>query len=369
MTATTAVLLPIQRKRVRNAMMNAFGRHGVSQATAQSIWLDLTTGNDPRPANLPESFHYRGIKVDWPIGRHTRLIRADELNALNTALISAGVREQLLDREDTAEAARTTYSFLHHHKSGAQSVQLGAYNPEPVKAAKLRELVAEATAVRESENEPVLVHEGESMPYSCDSASPKGKPCTLTSGHDAQHANGSTRWGTRDRVADRSKIADPCKMCGTVFTTPTTDDMPTHLCIPTSACGVPGPFDGVFCTLPKHEGDEHVGTGYAWTGENEPITPSEPSEPVSVQACPFDQDECLAMQDAGEGECDEHEPPTREELIAAAQDRTAQERTNVQILTTPERAVSAQVVELEPTTEIDTLLAELRELSTRLETK
>lgn len=377
MTATTAVLLPVQKKRVRNAILNALGRHGVSTQTAEAIWFDLTTGNDPRPANLPEQFHYRGIKIDWPIGRGLRLVRKDEMRSLNAALAAAGIRKgEMLDADDNAESARAAYTFLWAHKSGVASVRHKPYNPEPVRAAKLRELIEEATEAREIANAPVLVDApepvwDESVPlltgaggtcktFVCESVSPKGKACTLVGAHDGQHSNGSTRWGKRDRThADTPVVIDSeATLQGAI------DELVADMDAldQASACGMAGPFDGVACERETHDDDEHHGSGYAWTGVSERVSVSEPV--VEVTGCPFDLAECRAMQDAGEGECDEHPQPTREEIIAAAK-----ERTSVQIVTTPERVTTAQAVPLEATTDVDALLAELRALSTRLEAK
>jgi len=372
MTATTAVLLPVQKKRVRAAIMNALGRHGVSQQTAESIWTDLTTGNDPRPANLPESFHYRGIALMWPNGRHLRPVRNDEIKSLNAALSSAGVRKssgKLLDQDDNAAGARAAYTFLWTHKNGTPSTEYGPYNPEPVRAAKLRALVEEATEAREIANAPIIVDApepvwDEDVPLltghdTCTSTSPKGKACTLVGTHDGQHANGSTRWGKRDRVYVEP-VAEPVL----------------------ATCGAAGPFEGVACEREAHEDDQHNGNGYAWTGVSEPVSVPEPV--VEVIACPFERDECLAMQEGGEGACDEHPMPTRLEILSAAMTAgrksparakakaakaKAKERTNVQIVTTPERVATAQAVPLEATTDVDALLAELRELSIRLEGK
>jgi hypothetical protein len=282
MTNTTAVLLPVQPGKVRNAIMNVLGRHGVSQATAESIWHDLTTGNDPRPANLPEEFHYRGIKLTWPQGRYTRAITPHEVKTLNSALRARGVREsELCDPEDTCETARWAFTSLFTHMSSE------SYNPEPVRAAELRELVEEATAQRREVNAPVLVFE---------------------------------------------------------------------------------------------------------------------------TVCPFERDECMAMQDNGEGECDTHPQPTREELLAArslavldhaklthADDDASLcwdeapsgkrclldnhhggkhkngkahwngKRTSVQIVTTPERTVDAQVITQEGAIDIDSLLADIKALASQLE--
>lgn len=317
MTATTAALLPIQKKRVRAAMMSALGRHGVSQVTAESIWHDLTTGNDPRPANLPEGFHYRGIKIDWPIGRHLRPVRKDEMQAINTALRAAGVRTDLLDAEDNAEAARLAYGFLFAHKNGHDSKMHGAYNPEPVRAAKLRELVEEATAQREIDNAPILMGPDESVPlltgtehidFDCAEINPgQDRLCVLAHGHDGQHRNGGTRWGKRDRVFAAEVAAE--------------------------------------------------------------IAAAEVVAEQDAIECPFGHAECLTMQEQGEGACETHQPPTREQLIEAAQasEKTSKKnRTNVQIVTAPDTLVTAQVVALETTTDIDDLLADLVALSKRL---
>lgn len=242
MTATTARLLPVQPGKVRNAIFNALSRHGVSESTAESIWLDLTTGQDPRPADVPEYMHFRGIRLTWPRGRHTRPLIKAEVDVFNAALHAAGEHreDRMLDLEDTAETARGTYWFLLNRKAGKHEV---AYNPEPVRAEKMRELVAEATEARREANEPVLVFETETE-----------------------------------------------------------------------------------------------------------------TKQLETDACPFSHTECLDMQDTGEGACDEHEPPTREQLIA---ERTAK----VQMIANPEVPVNAQA---DPPTDV---LAELRANLDALTTK
>lgn len=253
MTATPARLKPVRPGQVQNALFNALARHGIEPATAESIWLDLTTGQDPRPNELPAQFLYRGIQIVWPAGRHTRPLRPDELRSLNAALRAAnppktitykdgtqarshGVRrrDSLLDPEDSAEIGRHAYAFLW------KSFNSDDYNPEPVRAAAMRALVEEATAVRHAEPVPVqarcvcgqevLAAEGALAPTHwcepapehaldnapCWSKSPGGKPCLLDNHHIGKHKNGRTHWmdpATRATVQHvtpaEQRLADP----------------------------------------------------------------------------------------------------------------------------------------------------------------
>lgn len=363
---------------IRNAVMRALGRHGVSAQTAESIWTDLTTGNDPRPANLPGEFWYRGIKLTWPNGRHLRLLRNDEIHSLNAALKAAGKRKaEFLDNEDNAETGRHTYDFLFQHMGRPE------YNPEPVRAQTLRELVAQATetpdqallTTPEPMPEPVW---DESVPMLvgsdvCTETSPKGKACTLASTHDGQHVNGGTRWGKRDRVyvapsstpvdtaVENGRIPDPCKVCGKVWDTEYSEAVPTHLCVPLNAlaaeyvesmtmCGAPGPFDGVTCERDTHEDDDHAGFGYAWLGKAEVL------DEVGDEPTP------TPKRKKGKGKKAKIQP-TVEIVTQTLHDGR---QTTVEIVTTPERVVHAQAVPLEPTSEIDDLLAQLNAISTRL---
>lgn len=214
MTATPTPLRPVRPGQVKNALLNVLARHGIEPATCESIWADLSTGQDPRPGQLPAQFIYRGIQVVWPIGRRTRPLRPDELRTLNAALRAAnppkqitykdgstarsyGVRKRdsLLDPEDTAEVGRHAYEFLW------RSFKSADYNPEPVRAAAMRALVEEATAERHAEPEWCGCganingqQEHECDPLACMGVSPGGKACLLPIEHDGKCKNGRTTW-------------------------------------------------------------------------------------------------------------------------------------------------------------------------------
>lgn len=204
MTASPVRLLPVRPGMVRNAMLNAMARHGIEPATAESIYADLTTGCDPRPDELPAHLSYRGINVVWPLGRHTRELRPDELRSLNCALRAAGVkRENMLDPEDTAEVGRHAFRHLW------VSLHSDSYNPEPVREAQMRQLVAEATAVRHAqplnlvfedkrEPQPVVLTHGQDLDNAlCWATSPKGIHCDQDNHHDGKHKNGRTTWAEK----------------------------------------------------------------------------------------------------------------------------------------------------------------------------
>lgn len=235
MTATPVRLKPVRPGQVRNALLNALARHGFEPATAESIWLDLTTGQDPRPDEVPAQLSFRGINIVWPLGRHTRALRPDEIRSLNSALRAAGVkRDNMLDPEDTAEVGRHAFDFLWQRFNSDQ------YNPEPVRAAQIRELVEEATALRHTEpvlvqtlcecGQSVLAPEGAAAPTHrcenvqpkhlldnalCWSLSPSRKPCLLDNHHAGKHKNGRTQWMDQPRTTvqhvtpAKRRLADP----------------------------------------------------------------------------------------------------------------------------------------------------------------
>jgi hypothetical protein len=142
----TTMLHPVKPGQVRHALFNAFTRHGITPSTAESIWYDLTTGNDPRPDTLPETFTFKGVTLVWPGGRHTRVIRPQEYMVLNRALRASTytdegveIKAALLDGDDTAEIARNAYRFLWHR------TQQPGFDNTTVVEDKIAEVVAEAT--------------------------------------------------------------------------------------------------------------------------------------------------------------------------------------------------------------------------------
>lgn len=139
---------------VRAALFNAFERHGVPLSTSESIWYDLTTGNDPRPEHLPETFAFKGVKLIWPAGRHSRVVTPVEVRTFNTALHASTytivdgkkkhtVKANLLDGDDTAEMARNAYTFLWHR------TQQPDFDNTTIVEDKITLVVAEATQARE----------------------------------------------------------------------------------------------------------------------------------------------------------------------------------------------------------------------------
>lgn len=135
------MLRPVQPGRVKNSLLNVLDRHGIAHDTAQSIWDDLTTGNDPLPNGLPASFIFKGIEVAWPTGRHTRLLREDERKALNNALkhSTTANKRELLDSEDSAELARHAYTCLYNLTTQIE------YDSTPIAVTAMAKLVEKAT--------------------------------------------------------------------------------------------------------------------------------------------------------------------------------------------------------------------------------
>jgi hypothetical protein len=132
------MLKPVKPGQVKNALDNALARHGIPQATADSVWYDLTTGNDPRPVELPQLLTFKGLHIAWPAGRHTRLLDKSEVSILNTALRTCGVpKSELLDREDTAEDGRRAYKALYHR------MHRDDYDATPITLDRLAALVEE----------------------------------------------------------------------------------------------------------------------------------------------------------------------------------------------------------------------------------
>lgn len=165
---------------VRNRILWVLGQHGIEQATAQSIWDSLTSGNDPRPSDVPPSFTFQGVTIHWPSGVGRRIITPTERAALNRALKRN--RNELLDSEDNAFIAREAYIALWHKHQRA-----------------MQELVEEATGVSidpagTSDETPPLDN------VLCGHKKPGGRlTCVSDNHHAGLHANGKHAW-TDDAV-------------------------------------------------------------------------------------------------------------------------------------------------------------------------
>lgn len=151
---------PVKPGQVRNALLNALERHGVAPTTAESIWYDLVTGNDPRPDHLPETFTFKGTPLVWPAGRHTRAIQPEELRTLNKALRASTytvveqdgekvtIKADLLDGDDTAMHARWAYEGLYRR------TQQPGFDNTTIVEDRIAAVVADATRERDTSRDP-----------------------------------------------------------------------------------------------------------------------------------------------------------------------------------------------------------------------
>lgn len=141
-------LRPVKPGQVKNALLNALARHNVDARTAESIWTDLTTGNDPRPAHLPERIDFRGLDIPWPAGRAARYIRDNERELLNKAL--AANNNSVLAPDTTADVARRAYEALYN------KTQRDDYDPTPIPVERVRRnlrALGEEAANRDASND------------------------------------------------------------------------------------------------------------------------------------------------------------------------------------------------------------------------
>ena len=129
----------INPARIQVALVAALARHGIAENVAESVWDDLSTGNDPRPSGIPASFVFRGITLYWPAGREMRPLTGDEFTTINRALSANG--NGLLREDDNARVARNAYECLYNR---TQMTDL--YDPTPV-VDTVATVVAEAKAV------------------------------------------------------------------------------------------------------------------------------------------------------------------------------------------------------------------------------